>query len=207
MSSEAPSNEDRPGEDRSGEGRPSTPPVDRPDPGSVRAPSIVIVNTGDGKGKSTAAFGTMLRAVARGWKVSVIQFLKSGDWKVGEEKIGRDIGVDWWAIGDGFTWDSTDMSESEAIAREAWRFAADVIRSGEYDLVILDEMTYPMNWGWIDTGDVVETIRLRPEHVNVIVTGRDAPEPLVEVADTVTEMIKVKHAYDRGVMARRGLDF
>lgn len=191
----------------SAEDRVSTPPVERPDPGSVRAPSIVIVNTGDGKGKSTAAFGTMIRAVARGWRVSVIQFLKSGDWKVGEEKIGRDLGVDWWAIGDGFTWDSTDMTESQAIAQEAWRFAADVIRSGDYDLVILDEITYPMNWGWIDSGEVIETIRTRPEKVNVIVTGRDAPEPLIELADTVTEMAKVKHAYDQGVMARRGLDF
>lgn len=189
------------------EDRVSTPPVERPDPGAVRAPSIVIVNTGDGKGKSTAAFGTMIRAVARGWRVSVIQFLKSGDWKVGEEKIGRDLGVDWWAIGDGFTWDSTDISESEAIAGEAWAFARDVIRSGDYDLVILDEITYPMNWGWIDTGEIIETIRQRPEHVNMILTGRDAPEPLVEVADTVTEMAKIKHAYDRGVMARRGLDF
>ncbi len=191
----------------SAEDRVSTPPVERPDPGSVRAPSIVIVNTGDGKGKSTAAFGTMIRAVARGWRVSVIQFLKSGDWKVGEEKIGRDLGVDWWAIGDGFTWDSTDMTESQAIAQEAWRFAADVIRSGDYDLVILDEITYPMNWGWIDSAEVIETVRTRPEKVNVIVTGRDAPEPLMELADTVTEMVKLKHAYDQGVMARRGLDF
>ena len=183
------------------------PPTERPDPGSVRAPSIVIVNTGDGKGKSTAAFGTMLRAVARGWKVSVVQFLKSGDWKVGEEEVARRLGVDWWAIGDGFTWDAEDISESEAIAQEAWRFARGVIEGGEYQLVILDEITYPMNWGWIDTGEVVETLRTRPEHVNVILTGRDAPAELIDVADTVTEMRKVKHAYDRGVMARRGIDY
>ena len=183
------------------------PPTTRPDPGSVRAPSLVIVNTGDGKGKSTAAFGTMLRAVARGWKVSVVQFLKSGDWKVGEEKMGRGLGVDWWALGDGFTWDSTDMSESQAVANEAWQFAANVIAMGDYDLVILDEITYPMNWEWIDTAEVVDVIRRRPEHVNIILTGRDAPDQLVEVADTVTSMSKVKHAYDSGVMARRGLDF
>ncbi len=185
----------------------AVPPTSRPDPGSTRAQSLLIVNTGDGKGKSTAAFGTMLRAVARGWNVCVIQFLKSGDWKVGEEKIGRDLGVDWFAIGDGFTWDSANMSESEAIARQAWTFAADRIRSGDYQLVILDEITYPMNWNWIDSGEVVETIRSRPAQVNVICTGREAPGPLVEIADTVTEMTKIKHAYDRGVMARRGLDY
>jgi len=168
--------------------------------------SLVLVNTGHGKGKSTAAFGTMMRAIARGWNVSVVQFIKSGKWKVGEEAIGRRLGVDWWTIGDGFTWNSTDMDETEACAREAWRTAKVKVASGEYEMVVLDEITYPINYGWIDLDEVVEAIRNRPDHVNVIATGRDAPLELIEVADTVTEMTKVKHAFDRGVRAKRGID-
>lgn len=183
------------------------PPTDAPPRGTVRRPSLVLINTGDGKGKSTAAFGTAMRAVARGWKVAVVQFLKSGEWNVGEEKIGRQIGIDWWALGDGFTWDSEDMGESEAIAREAWARAEEIIESGDYDLAILDEVTYPINWGWIELQDVIEALETRPENLNVILTGRDAPGELVDVADTVTEMRKVKHVYDRGVMARRGIDY
>jgi cob(I)alamin adenosyltransferase len=183
------------------------PPTEAPSKGSRRAPSLLLVNTGDGKGKSTAAFGTAMRAVARGWRVAVIQFLKSGEWSVGEEKIAREIGVDWWAMGDGFTWDSKDMDESEAIAIAGWDHAKDVIASGDYDLVVLDEVTYPVNWGWIPLDDVVASLRARPEKVNVIVTGRDAPQALIDMADTVTEMRKVKHAYDNGVMARRGIDY
>lgn len=148
-----------------------------------------------------------MRAVARGWKVAVIQFLKSGEWQVGEEKIGRQIGIDWWALGDGFTWDSDDMGESEAIAREAWAEASEKIAGGDYELVILDEITYPINWGWIELEDVVTSLRDRPAKVNVIVTGRDAPQEIIDIADTVTEMRKSKHAYDRGVMARRGIDY
>jgi cob(I)alamin adenosyltransferase len=183
------------------------PPTQPPARATVREPSLVLVNTGEGKGKSTAAFGTALRAVARGWKVGVIQFLKSGEWRVGEESVGRDLGMDWWALGDGFTWDSEDMEESEAIAREAWSVARERIGSGEYDLVILDEVTYPINWGWIALDEVVHVVTHRPERVNLVLTGRDAPAGLIEVADTVTEMHKVKHAFDRGVMARRGIDY
>jgi cob(I)alamin adenosyltransferase len=184
-----------------------TPPREAPPKATVRASSLVLVNTGDGKGKSTSAFGTAIRALARGWKVAVIQFLKSGEWSVGEEKIGRQLGVDWWAMGDGFTWDSEDMEESEAVARAAWDHARAIVESGEYDLVVLDEMTYPVNWGWVSLDEVVRTLRERPADVNIIITGRDAPPEIIEVADTVTEMRKVKHAYDRGVMARRGIDY
>lgn len=183
------------------------PPTDPPPAATEREPSLVLINTGDGKGKSTAAFGTAMRAVARGWKVGVVQFLKSGGWSVGEEKVGREIGLDWWSLGDGFTWDSEDMDESTAIAREAWSRATELINSGDYQLLVLDEITYPINWGWIELDDVVDVIAGRPEKLNLILTGRDAPTELVEIADTVTEMVKVKHAYDRGVIARRGIDY
>jgi cob(I)alamin adenosyltransferase len=175
-------------------------------PAPARAESLVLVNTGDGKGKSTAAFGMMIRAVARGWSVCVIQFIKSGKWKVGEEEIGRRLGVDWWTIGDGFTWNSKDMDRTEAIAHEAWRTAKQKIASGDHHMVVLDELTYPVNYGWIAADDVERTVRDRPPHVNVVVTGRDAPPELIALADTVTEMRKVKHAFDRGVRARRGID-
>lgn len=169
--------------------------------------SIVLVNTGDGKGKSTAAFGTLMRAVARDWSVCVVQFMKSGKWRVGEEAIARRLGVDWWTIGDGFTWESDDLDRSAAIAREAWVAAESALSSGRYDLVVLDEMTYPVNYGWIDGDPVWAAIRDRAARTNVICTGRDAPPELVDLADTVTEMRKVKHAYDTGIRARRGIDF
>lgn len=174
---------------------------------SERAKSVVIVNTGHGKGKSSSAFGVMIRSVARGWKVAVVQSIKSGQWNVGEEKVGRQLGVDWWTIGEGFSWDSEDLTRDEAVAREAWAQAKALIEAGEHRLVILDEITYPMTWGWIDTDDVVETIRRRPETVNIVVTGRDAPQALIEVADTVTEMRMVKHAFERGITAMKGIEY
>jgi cob(I)alamin adenosyltransferase len=183
--------------------KPSIPPA----PPAVRPRSLVLVNTGDGKGKSTAAFGVVMRGLARGWPVCVIQFIKSDKWKVGEEKIGRQLGVDWLKGGDGFTWESADLDKSEGRAAAAWQLAAATIAAGEHRLVVLDEITYPMNWGWIDSDSVVEAIRTRPALVNIIATGRNAPAPLIDIADTVTEMVKVRHAYDRGIRARRGIDF
>jgi iron complex transport system ATP-binding protein len=182
-------------------------PSQPPPRATVKAQSVVIVNTGDGKGKSTAAFGTAMRAVARGWQVCVIQFVKSGRWKVGEEQSARRLGVEWWAAGDGFTWDSTNMDRTEALAREAWRVAREKLSSGRYGLVVLDEITYPVNWGWIPVSEVVEAISTRPPAVNVVATGRSAPVELIEVADTVTEMHNRKHVFDRGVRAIRGIDF
>jgi cob(I)alamin adenosyltransferase len=189
--------------------RPSThePPTEGPERATTRVSSRVLVHTGDGKGKSSAAMGMMLRAVSAGWKVAVVQFIKSGRWHTGEEAAGKALGVDWWSLGDGFTWDSKSMDRTEAVAREAWLAAASLIREGRHRLVVLDEITYPMNWGWIATRDVVETIRSRPADVSIVATGRDAPAELHEIADTVTEMRAEKHAFDQGIAAMRGIEF
>lgn len=167
----------------------------------------MLLNTGDGKGKSTAAFGVVLRGVARDWKVCVVQFIKSDRWKVGEEAVAGRLGVDWLKGGDGFTWESTDLDSSAGRAAAAWELAAATIAAGEHQLVVLDEVTYPVTYGWIEVAAVVDAIRNRPAHVNLVLTGRNAAPELIEVADTVTEMVKVKHPYDRGIKARRGIDF
>ena len=178
-----------------------------PKPPLKRQRSVLIVNTGDGKGKSTAAFGVVMRGVARGWRVSVLQFVKSDRWKVGKEEVCRRLGVDWAKTGDGFSWLSDDLERSRALAVAAWELARETIAAGEHRLVVLDEITYPINWGWISGDDVVRALSGRPEHVNVVATGRDAPAELVAAADTVTEMRKIRHAYDSGVRAKRGIDF
>jgi cob(I)alamin adenosyltransferase len=167
----------------------------------------VLVNTGTGKGKSTAAFGVMIRGVARGWRVCVIQFIKSDRWKVGEETVGRQLGVDWFKGGDGFTWESDDLDRSRGRAVAAWTLARKLIAAAKYQLVVLDEITYPINYGWIDLAEVIDAIRSRPSTVNVIATGRAAPQGLIDVADTVTEMVNVRHAHARGIRARRGIEF
>ena len=172
-----------------------------------RASSLVLVNTGDGKGKSAAAFGTILRAVSQSWSVAVVQFLKSGDWNTGEEKVCRDLGVQWYSAGDGFTWDSDDLDETRAMAVAAWEFSAQLIAGGEHRLVVLDEISYAMTWDWIDAAEVAAALESRPERVSVILTGRDMADEVIDVADTVTEMVKVKHAFDRQILAKKGLDY
>ncbi|HEV3401874.1 MAG TPA: cob(I)yrinic acid a,c-diamide adenosyltransferase [Acidimicrobiales bacterium] len=176
-------------------------------PAPRRAPSIVLVNTGHGKGKSSAAFGVMGRAWARGWRVGVVQFVKSGKWKTGERKLPDHLGIEWHTLGDGFTWESTDLDETAAKGRHAWEVARDKLASGSYDLLVLDELTYAVTYGWVPVADVVQGVRDRAPRTNVVITGRDAPEELIEVADTVTEMHKVKHAYDRGITAKKGIEY
>ncbi len=178
----------------------------RPD-GLHSAKSLLVVNTGNGKGKSTAAFGIMVRGIARGWQVAVLQFVKSGEWKVGEETIGRQLGVHWQSVGEGFTWDSDNLEHDKAVAQRGWAIARDLIQSGHYELIVLDELTYLMTWGWIDSDEVIRVLRDRPLHVNVIVTGRDASPDLIAIADTATEMREIKHAYTSGIAAKRGIDY
>lgn len=173
----------------------------------VRAESIVIVNTGNGKGKSSAAFGVMGRAWARGWRVVVVQFIKSGKWKTGEKKLADHLGIEWWTMGDGFTWESTDIDETIAKGRHAWTVASEKLMSGDYDLVILDEVTYAVSYGWVDVSEVVRAITSRAPTTNVIITGRNAPQAVIDIADTVTEMNMVKHAYQQGIRAKKGIEY
>lgn len=184
------------------------PPTQDPIPDGLRsADSLVIVNTGNGKGKSSAAFGTMIRALAAGWDVAVCQFIKSNQWQVGEEKLGRQLGVQWHSFGEGFTWDSNDLDQDKAHAAAGWAQAKAMIASGSFGLVILDELTYLMNWGWVETTEVIATVTGRPAATSIVITGRDAPTELIEVSDTVTEMVEVKHAFQAGIRAKRGIDY
>lgn len=169
--------------------------------------SLVLLNTGHGKGKSSAAFGVMSRSWARGWKVVVVQFVKSGKWKVGERKLADHLGIEWHTLGDGFTWESTDLDETKAKGQHAFNVAKNLLKSGKYDMVILDEVTYAVKYGWIDIDSLVEAIHDRSPKTNVILTGRDAPPELIDVADTVTEMRKIKHAYDNGIRAKKGIEY
>lgn len=183
------------------------PPTTPPPKATRRASSIVLLATGDGKGKTTAAMGTALRALARGWAVCVVQFIKSGSWHSGEVRLLSQLGAEVHTMGEGFTWDSQDLGRSAALSQEAWEVAKQAIGSGRYGLVVLDELTYPINWGWVGKDDVTGCIARRPAKVNVFITGRDAPPEFVTLADTVTDMTNVKHAYDAGIMAAKGIDF
>ena len=169
---------------------------------------LVLVNTGDGKGKSTAAFGVMTRAWGRGMKATVIQFIKRPKVKYGEGMAADRMGIDMTATGRGFTWTSADLHDDASLAKAGWGLARERILSGVYDLVILDELTYPIRYGWIDVHNVIDTLKQRPEMQHVIITGRNAQQELIDFADTVTEMQNIKHAYhDQGIKAQRGIDF
>ena len=193
------------------ESEPSTADEISEGPQSVKGPRInkglVIVNTGKGKGKTTAAMGIVLRAWGRGMNVIMLQFIKHSTANFGEQRAAEKMGITMRAMGDGFTWRSKDLEQSADMARAHWEDCKEVIATGGYDVVVLDEFTYPMHYGWVPVEDVIEVLRNRPEMLHVIITGRNAPEALVEFADLVTEMQVVKHPYQQGIKAQPGIEF
>jgi cob(I)alamin adenosyltransferase len=169
---------------------------------------LVIVHTGNGKGKTTAALGLILRAWGRNLRICMIQFIKAetGNW--GEIKAARKLDIEWHKMGDGFTWLSKDLDETIAKALHGWELAQAKITSGEYDLVVLDEFTYPLHYGWLDPEEVVQWLQAhRPANLHLVITGRNAPSELVEYADLVTEMNLIKHPFDQGIPAQAGIEY
>jgi cob(I)alamin adenosyltransferase len=168
---------------------------------------LVIVHTGNGKGKTTAALGLLLRAWGQGMRVCMLQFIKARTANWGEEKACRKMGIEIIPLGDGFTWLSDNIEEDKRLAREGWELCKQKILSGEYDLVILDEMTYMFNYNWLNWDEVLEVLKQRDPMMHVVITGRYAPQELIDFADLVTEMKEVKHAYNAGVKAQKGVEF
>jgi len=169
---------------------------------------LIVVNTGDGKGKSSSAFGMVFRGAAWGMNVCVIQFIK-GKWKTGEQKAAaRFDNIEWHALGDGFTWDTKSPEQDIKTSREIWELCKQKLRSHEFDMLVFDEINYCASYGWISGAEIAELLREeRPVWMHVILTGRDAPQEVIEVAHTVTEMRKVKHAFDQGIKAAQGIEF
>ena len=175
---------------------------------SKRERGLVLVHTGEGRGKSTSAFGVILRMLGRKKQVALIQFLKheAGQW--GEVRALRQLGLEPIKTGDGFTWTSKDLDETQARALHGWEIAQSLIASDEYELVVLDEFTYLLDLGWLITAEAIAWFKAhKPERLNLLITGRNAPNALIDYADTVTEMVKVKHAFDAGIKARAGIEF
>jgi cob(I)alamin adenosyltransferase len=167
----------------------------------------IIIYTGDGKGKSTAAFGSALRASGHGLKTAVLQFIK-GEWDYGETTALTGLsGVEVTRIGSGFTWLAEDPAQPRLVAEEAWRVARELALSDRYDLLVLDELTHAISEDYVSVEDVLALLNEKPARLSVIITGRAAPMELIDAADTVTEMRRVKHAFDRGVPARRGIEY
>jgi cob(I)alamin adenosyltransferase len=168
---------------------------------------LLVVYTGHGKGKTTAALGMVFRALGRGLRVTVVQFIK-GKWKTGERLFAERLPeLRFHVMGLGFTWDSEDLAKDKAAARDAWETARREILSGERDLVVLDEVTYAIHYDFLPLEEVLAALRARPPHVHVVVTGRNAPEALIDAADLVSEMVAVKHPFATGTKAQIGVDY
>jgi len=202
------------------QGQPTTVPNDGLSTRQRRNRPLVVLHTGEMKGKSTAAFGLALRGWNQGWSIGVFQFVKSAKWKVGEESAFRALGrlheqtgeggpVEWHKMGEGWSWTRKQGTEDDhaAAAREGWREISRRLAAEQHGLYVLDEFTYPMHWGWIDVDEVVDTLVGRPGHQHVVITGRHAPAKLVEAADLVVEMTKVKHPMDAGQKGQKGIEW
>ncbi|MFC1413691.1 cob(I)yrinic acid a,c-diamide adenosyltransferase [Streptacidiphilus sp. N1-12] len=196
------------------QGQPTTVPDDGLTTRQRRTQPVLAVHTGPGKGKSTAAFGLALRAWNQGWPIGVFQFVKSAKWKVGEEHALRVLGgtgeggtVAWHKMGEGWSWVQRDITDSEEAAREGWEQVKRDLAAETYRFYVLDEFTYPLHWGWIDTDEVLAVLKDRPGNQHVVITGRNAPQPLLDAADLVTEMTKVKHPMDAGRKGQRGIEW
>ncbi len=169
---------------------------------------LVVINSGEGKGKSSSAFGMVFRAAGWGMKVCVIQFIK-GKWQTGEQKAAEKFdNIEWHALGDGFTWNTQNPEQDIATSREIWELCKAKVRSHEFDMVVFDEINYVTGYGWIDGEEIASFLREeRPAWMHVILTGRNAAPEVIEIAHTVTEMGKVKHAFDGGIKAVQGVEF
>jgi cob(I)alamin adenosyltransferase len=167
----------------------------------------IIVNTGDGKGKTTAAFGTALRAAGHGQQVAIVQFLK-GSWDYGEVAALQALAnVYLRRVGSGFTWEAEDPEVPRGLAREAWDLCKDLAASDRYDLLVLDELNYAVTEGYVSVEEILGFLKSKPERLSVIITGRDAAPRLIDAADTVTEMRCIKHAFEGGTPARKGIEY
>jgi cob(I)alamin adenosyltransferase len=202
------------------QGRPSTVPDDGLTTRQRRNRPLVIVHTGQMKGKSTAAFGLALRGWSQGWSIGVFQFVKSAKWKVGEEQAFRALGrvhaetgeggpVEWHKMGEGWSWTRKPGSSDDHAehAREGWAEIRRRLEARAHDVYVLDEFTYPLRWGWVDVHEVVEVLAARGGRQHVIITGRDAAPELVAAADLVMETTKIKHPMDAGQKGQRGIEW
>ncbi len=167
---------------------------------------LVIVNTGNGKGKTTAALGLMLRAWGNGLRVVMLQFVKSPGRQTGEHTAVKKIGIEIITVGGGFVFDAKDSGTHRQLAVQQWQTAKEKIGSGDYDMVVLDEITYPLQFGWISVDELLDILKMRPAKLHVVITGRNAPQPLMDYADTVVEITDVKHHFRQGVKSQKGIE-
>ena len=202
------------------QGQPSVVPQDGLTTRQRRNRPLLMVHTGEMKGKSTAAFGMALRAWNQGWNIGVFQFVKSAKWRVGEEGAFKALGqlheatgqggpVEWHKMGAGWSWSrkAGDEADHQAEAAEGWAEIKRRLAEETHDLYVLDEFTYPMKWGWVDVDEVVDTLVNRPGHQYVVITGRDAAPKLLEAADLATQMTKLKHPMDAGQKGQKGIEW